>query len=150
LLFTTQAQLVTAEHDTAIAEFNVAAAIGRLTAPELRLPIRLYDMDRHYQRGKGQVDRFCRRPQRVIPLSDRSTRAVLEIMARGQRRFVHDSLLEEAGFEPVWGFSCQVVVFVFLPVLYSELESRSSSRRLRSGWRSDDELRQGFLHSFSV
>jgi hypothetical protein len=149
LLFTTQAHLVTAEHDTAIAEFNVAAAIGRLTAPELRLPIRLYDMDRHYQRGKGQVDRFCRRPQRVIPLSDRSTRAVLEIMARGQRRFVHDSLLEEAGFEPVWGFSCQVVVFGFLPVLCSELESRSSSRRLRSGWRSD-ELRQGFLHSFSV
>ena len=104
MLFSTQAQRVTAEHDTAIAEFNVAAAIGRLTAPELRLPIRLYDMDRHYQRGKGQVDRFCRRPQRVIPLSDRSTRAVLEIMARGQRRFVHDSLLEEAGFEPAWGF----------------------------------------------
>jgi hypothetical protein len=41
LLFTTQAQRVTAEHDTAIAEFNVAAAIGRLTAPELRLPMRL-------------------------------------------------------------------------------------------------------------
>ena len=79
MLFTTQAHLVTAEHDTAIAEFNVAAAIGRLTAPELRLPIRLYDMDRHYQRGKGQVDRFCRRPQRVIPLSDRSTKAVLEV-----------------------------------------------------------------------
>jgi len=33
-----------------------------------------------------------------IPLSDRS-KAVLEVMARGQRRFVHDSLLEEAGFE---------------------------------------------------
>ena len=29
-----------------------------------------------------------------IPLSDRS-KAVLEVMARGQRRFVHDSLLEE-------------------------------------------------------
>ena len=66
---------------------------------ELRLPIRLYDMDRHYQRGKGQVDRFCRRPQRVIPLSDRS-KAVLEVMARGQRRFVPDSLLEGGGFEP--------------------------------------------------
>ena len=38
-LFTTQAQLVTAEHDSAIAEFNVAAAIGRLIAPELRLPV---------------------------------------------------------------------------------------------------------------
>ena len=99
MLFTTQAHLVTAEHDTAIAEFNVAPAIGRPTAPELRLPMRLYDMDRHYQRGKGQVDRFCRRPQRVIPLSDRS-KAVLEVMARGQRRVVHDSLLERDGFEP--------------------------------------------------
>src|SRR5207237_7238652 len=43
-----------------------------------------------------------------------------------------DWLLEEDGFEPVWGFSCQVVIFGFLPVLCSELESRSSSRRLRS------------------
>ena len=41
-----------------------------------------------------------------------------------------DSLLEGVGFEPVWGFSCQVVVFGLLPVLCSERESRSSSRRL--------------------
>ena len=53
-LFTTQAQLVTAEHDTAIAEFNVAAAIGRLIAPELRLPVRLYDMGRHYKAVKDK------------------------------------------------------------------------------------------------
>jgi len=53
-LFTTQAQLVTAEHDTAIAEFNVAAATGRLIAPELRLPVRLYDMDRHYKAVKDK------------------------------------------------------------------------------------------------
>jgi hypothetical protein len=25
--------------------------------------------------------------------------------------FAHDSALEGDGFEPVWGFSCQVVVF---------------------------------------
>jgi TolC family type I secretion outer membrane protein len=48
-LFTSQAQLVTAEHDAAIAEFNVAAAIGPLIAPELRLPVRLYDMGRHFK-----------------------------------------------------------------------------------------------------
>ena len=53
-LFTTQAQLVTAEHDSAIAEFNVAAAIGRLIAPELRLPVQLYDMDRHYKAVKDK------------------------------------------------------------------------------------------------
>ena len=44
----------------------------------------------------------------------------------------HDSLLEGTGFEPVWGFSCQAVVFGLLPVLCSERESCSSSRRLRS------------------
>jgi len=53
-LFTTQAQLVTAAHDAAIAEFNVAAAIGRLIAPELRLPVRLYDMGRHYKAVKDK------------------------------------------------------------------------------------------------
>ena len=53
-LFTTQAQLVTAEHDSAIAEFNIAAAIGRLIAPELRLPVQLYDMGRHYKAVKDK------------------------------------------------------------------------------------------------
>jgi hypothetical protein len=47
-----------------------------------------------------------------------------------------DSPVEGAGFEPVWGFFCQVVIFGLLPVLCSERESRSSSRRLRSGSRS--------------
>src|SRR5438105_14038268 len=28
-------------------------------------------------------------------------------------RFASDSLLEQAGFEPVWGFFCQVVILVF-------------------------------------
>ena len=28
-------------------------------------------------------------------------------------RFASDSLLEEAGFELVWGFSCQAVIFGF-------------------------------------
>jgi outer membrane protein len=48
-LYTTQQQLVTAEHDAALAEFNIAAAVGRLIAPELRLPVHLYDVDRHYR-----------------------------------------------------------------------------------------------------
>ena len=38
------------------------------------------------------------------------------------RRFVPDSPLEGTGFELVWGFSCQVVVFGLLPVLCSERE----------------------------
>ena len=48
-LLTTQSQLVTAEHDTALAEFNLAAAVGRLIAPELNLPVKLYDMEQHYK-----------------------------------------------------------------------------------------------------
>jgi outer membrane protein len=32
-LFTTQQQLVTSEHDAALAEFNIAAAAGLLTRP---------------------------------------------------------------------------------------------------------------------
>jgi TolC family type I secretion outer membrane protein len=53
-LFQTQQQLVTAEHDAAVAEYNIAAAIGRLVAPELRLPVQLYDMERHYKEVRGK------------------------------------------------------------------------------------------------
>jgi outer membrane protein len=53
-LLTTQSQLVTAQHDAALAEFSLAAAIGRLIAPELRLPVKLYDMERHYKEVKDK------------------------------------------------------------------------------------------------
>jgi outer membrane protein len=53
-LFTTQSQLVTAQHDAALQEFVLAAAMGRLIAPELRLPVKLYDMDRHYRSVKDK------------------------------------------------------------------------------------------------
>ncbi len=57
-LFTTQSQLVTAQHDAALAEFNLAAATGRLIAPELKLPGKLYDMDRHYRTVKDKLIGF--------------------------------------------------------------------------------------------
>jgi outer membrane protein len=53
-LLTTQSQLVTAEHDTALAEFNLAGAVGRLIAPELKLPVKLYDMEQHYKEVKDK------------------------------------------------------------------------------------------------
>jgi outer membrane protein len=53
-LFTTQSQLVTSEHDAALAEFNLTAACGRLIAPEMKLPVKLYDMDRHYNEVKNK------------------------------------------------------------------------------------------------
>jgi len=48
-LFTDRVQLVTAQHDTALAEFNLSQQIGRLTAVDLRLPVKLYDVDVHYR-----------------------------------------------------------------------------------------------------
>ena len=53
-LFNTQSQLVNAQHDAAVAEFNLAAASGRLIAPELHLPVQLYDMERHYKAVKNK------------------------------------------------------------------------------------------------
>jgi outer membrane protein len=57
-LFTTQSQLVGAQHDAAVAEYNVAAATGRLVAPELNLPVQLYDMDKHYREVKDKLFGF--------------------------------------------------------------------------------------------
>ncbi len=48
-LFTDRVQLVTAQHDLAVAEFTLAQQIGRLTAADLHLPVKLYDVDRHYE-----------------------------------------------------------------------------------------------------
>ena len=53
-LFTTQSQLVGAQHDAALQEFILAAATGRLIAPELKLPVQLYDMERHYETVKDK------------------------------------------------------------------------------------------------
>jgi outer membrane protein len=53
-LLTTQQQLIVAEHDAALAEFNVAAAVGRLIAPVLHLPVKLYDMEQHYREVKNK------------------------------------------------------------------------------------------------
>ncbi len=53
-LLTTQSQLVTSQHDAALAEFNLAASVGRLIAPELQLPVKLYDMEKHYKEVKNK------------------------------------------------------------------------------------------------
>ena len=53
-LFTTQSQLVEVAHDAALAEYTLVAAIGRLIAPALKLPVQLYDMERHYNLVKDK------------------------------------------------------------------------------------------------
>jgi outer membrane protein TolC len=48
-LFTDQVSLVQAQHDGAVAEFNLAQQIGALNAASLGLPVKLYDTNVHYK-----------------------------------------------------------------------------------------------------
>ena len=47
-------ELVGAQHDAALAEYTLVAAIGRLIAPVLKLPVELYDMEHHYKLVKDK------------------------------------------------------------------------------------------------
>jgi outer membrane protein len=48
-LFSARVQLVSTQHDLALAEFNLSQQIGRLTAPDLQLNVKVYDVGQHYQ-----------------------------------------------------------------------------------------------------
>ncbi|HEV2545829.1 MAG TPA: TolC family outer membrane protein [Stellaceae bacterium] len=61
-LFTDRVQLVTAQHDLALAEFNLALQIGQLTAADLRLPVKLYDVDEHYREVRNKWLGFGSKP----------------------------------------------------------------------------------------
>ena len=53
-LFQTQGNLVTAQHDAALAEYTLVAAIGRLIVPALKLPVDPYNMEPHYKQVKDK------------------------------------------------------------------------------------------------
>lgn len=53
-LFTARVQLVATEHDLALAEFNLAQQIGRLTVADLQLKVTPYDATRHYNEVRGK------------------------------------------------------------------------------------------------
>jgi len=53
-LFTDRVNLVKAQHDLAVAEFNLAQQVGRLTAADLQLPVDLYDVERYYKEVRGK------------------------------------------------------------------------------------------------
>src|SRR5579883_3363551 len=53
-LFTDRVNLVQAQHDLAVAEFDLAQQIGRLTAAELKLPVQLYDPKKHYDEVRNK------------------------------------------------------------------------------------------------
>jgi outer membrane protein len=54
-LFTDRVQLVTAQHDLAVAEFTLSDQIGSLTAADLHLPVKLYDADAHYRSVRDKL-----------------------------------------------------------------------------------------------
>jgi len=49
-LLTDRVNLVVAQHDLALAEFDLALQVGWLTAARLKLPLKLYDPDEHYKK----------------------------------------------------------------------------------------------------
>ncbi len=53
-LFADQVNLVQAQHDESVAEFNLSQQIGRLTALDLKLPVTLYNADAHYKAVRGK------------------------------------------------------------------------------------------------
>jgi outer membrane protein len=53
-LFADRVNLVKAQHDLAVAEFNLAQQVGRLTAVDLQLPVDLYDVERYYKAARGK------------------------------------------------------------------------------------------------
>jgi outer membrane protein len=47
-LFSARTELVRAQRDELVSEFQLTGAVGRLTAVDLNLPVPLYDVDKHY------------------------------------------------------------------------------------------------------
>ncbi len=57
-LFTDRVQLVQAQHDLGVAEFNLSQQIGTLSAINLGLPVPLYDVGEHYRSVRNKVVGF--------------------------------------------------------------------------------------------
>ncbi|HLJ20676.1 MAG TPA: TolC family outer membrane protein [Stellaceae bacterium] len=53
-LFTDRVNLVQAQHDLAVAEFDLAQQVGRLTAEYMKLPVQLYDPKTHYDEVRNK------------------------------------------------------------------------------------------------
>jgi outer membrane protein len=57
-LFTDQVNLAKAQHDQAVAQFNLSQQIGRLTAADLKLPVKIYDVNVHYKSVRNKAIGF--------------------------------------------------------------------------------------------
>lgn len=52
-LFSGRVNLATSEHDLLLNEYSVAEDLGRVTAADLKLPVKLYDPDKHHRAVRG-------------------------------------------------------------------------------------------------
>jgi outer membrane protein len=66
-LFSDQVNLVVAQHDLAVAEFNLSQQIGRLTALDLKLPVSLYNVETHYKAVRDKWIGFDSEPAAPQP-----------------------------------------------------------------------------------
>ena len=57
-LFQAQVSLVGAQHDEVVAAYNLASAVGRLTAQDLGLPVELYDAEKNYREIRDKLVGF--------------------------------------------------------------------------------------------
>ncbi|HLI20256.1 MAG TPA: TolC family outer membrane protein [Stellaceae bacterium] len=57
-LFTDQVNLAKAQHDQAVAKFNLSEQIGRLNAVDLKLPVKIYDVNVHYKSVRDKAIGF--------------------------------------------------------------------------------------------
>ena len=52
-LFLSRINLAQADRDVVVASYRLQAALGRLTAERLRLPVALYDVEEHHRRTRA-------------------------------------------------------------------------------------------------
>ena len=57
-LFSDEVSLVVSQHDQSVAEFNLAQQVGELNAVNLRLPVQVYDVRRHYDSVRDKLIGF--------------------------------------------------------------------------------------------
>lgn len=57
-LFVDQVNLAKAQHDQSVAQFNLSQQVGRLTAADLKLPVKIYDVNVHYKSVRNKAAGF--------------------------------------------------------------------------------------------
>lgn len=57
-LFVDQVNLAKSQHDQSVAQFNLTQQVGRLTAADMKLPVKIYDVNVHYKSVRNKAVGF--------------------------------------------------------------------------------------------